>query len=333
MLASDFRPAAVKLGPVGKVVAYVLLFTVLYPISRILMLFRFWPPLPSSDRLKNAFGVYCPGPGDVVVCSYFKSGTTWMLQIVTQIAWRGEAEFDNIHYVVPWPDAPPPHRKQIIPIENTSPAERSPTGLRAIKTHLNAAQIPWAEHAKYIAVVRDPKAVVVSGYHFIKAIGLGPTMPPFGIWVDMFTMRRFFQGSWARHLAGYWARRGQQNLLFVRYEELRADLPGGIDRIAAFMGVELTTAQRARVISRTSFAGMRREGHKFDPGGGAPWRKTGGAVMLRDGGTGKKDTLLSPVLAGRIDEFSLFELKAFHCDFDYEGAYAKDRLLADFPLE
>ena len=47
---------------------------------------------------------YEPDERDVIVCSYMKSGTNWMLQIAYQIIWLGEGEFDHLHDVVPWPD-------------------------------------------------------------------------------------------------------------------------------------------------------------------------------------------------------------------------------------
>ena len=50
---------------------------------------------------------YVPVPSDVFICSYFKSGTNWTMQIAVQIAFRGRAEFEHIHDLVPWPDMPP----------------------------------------------------------------------------------------------------------------------------------------------------------------------------------------------------------------------------------
>src|SRR5579863_6854911 len=54
---------------------------------------------------ENPFRGYQPGPQDVFVMTYAKSGTNWMMQIVHQLIHHGQGEFDHIHDVVPWPDA------------------------------------------------------------------------------------------------------------------------------------------------------------------------------------------------------------------------------------
>ena len=56
----------------------------------------------------RAFKNYQPSKHDIFVCTYSKSGTNWMMQIAFQIANRGRGEFERIHDVVPWPDAPLP---------------------------------------------------------------------------------------------------------------------------------------------------------------------------------------------------------------------------------
>lgn len=51
-------------------------------------------------RFLGTFEKYEPAPYDVFICSYFKSGTNWIMQI----AYRGAAQFAHIHDLVPWPD-------------------------------------------------------------------------------------------------------------------------------------------------------------------------------------------------------------------------------------
>ena len=55
-----------------------------------------------SEKVKRkAFRGYTPTEHDVFVATFGKSGTNWMMQIAQQIAYRGEAEFEHIHHVVP----------------------------------------------------------------------------------------------------------------------------------------------------------------------------------------------------------------------------------------
>src|SRR6185312_9144536 len=111
---------------------------------------------------KNPFRGYTPGPQDVFVMTYAKSGTNWMMQIVYQLIHHGKGEYDHIHNVVPWPDAKltaPLMGDYAIPLELATAWQTAPERKRVIKTHFNWELLPYSAEARYIAVVRDPKDV------------------------------------------------------------------------------------------------------------------------------------------------------------------------------
>ena len=270
------------------------------------------------NRMLMKFADYRPQSHDVLICSYFKSGTNWTMQIATQIAYRGHAEFEHIHDIVPWPDMPPRANYAVPPADDTA-RRMSPTGLRVIKTHLRLGAVPDVPEARYIAVVRDPKDVLVSSYHFIRSMGLGSLMPPIANWLDVFLSPDTPVGSWAAHLDSYWRVRERPNVLFLTYEEMRTDLGATVDRIAQFMGVDLTAEERAAVIAQSQFAHMKQIGHKFDAPG-APWSSAKGAMMRR-GERGKSGEMLSPVEQRRIDDYWRAELARLGSDFPYDERY------------
>ena len=261
---------------------------------------------------------YAPTAHDVLVCSYFKSGTNWTMQMAVQIAFRGRAEFEHIHDLVPWPDMSL-RAQYAVPLDDDGPQRASPTGLRVIKTHLALGPVPYSAAARYICVVRDPKDVFVSSYHFTRSMTVGPLMPSVADWLDAYLSPDTPLGSWAEHLASYWRQRDQANVLFLTYESMRADLPGTVDKIAAFMGVALTAEQRAAVIERSTFGHMKAIGHKFDAPG-APWASAQGAMMRR-GERGVSGEFLSPLQQRRIDDYWRAELERIGCDFPYDTAF------------
>jgi hypothetical protein len=309
------RPLPRWLGvPIGLVV-----LAVYWPVSRLLP--RRWPRLVGRtmtkflSRFPQSFE---PGGGDVLVCSYFKSGTNWTMQIAVQIAHRGRADFEHVHDLVPWPDMLD-NARYAVPLRDDGPRRSAPTGLRVIKTHMALDALPFSPAGRYICVVRDPKDVFVSSYHFTRAMVLGPLMPAVDAWLDTFLSADAPMGSWAKHLASGWRLRDHANVLFVTYESMRADLDAAVDAIAAFVGVELSASERAAVVERSSFAYMKKIEHKFEAPG-APWANAKGS-MLRKGESGGSAELITAEQQRRIDDHCRAELARLGCDFPYDAAF------------
>jgi len=264
----------------------------------------------------DSFGAYKPDAKDVIVCSYGKSGTNWSLQIAHQIAYSGEGDFEYVHDIIPWPDG------FSIPLEDPYPKSDSPSGMRVIKTHLPMDCVPYTEDARYVCVVRDPKDVAVSGYYFFRSVLLGPLMLPLDLWVELFLTGRNLLGSWAEHLDGYWRMRHRDNVLFLTFEEMKADLPGTVDKIAALMGVALSAEERARVIELSEFSHMRSVDHKFYPGLVTPFSSPTGK-MMREGKSGAALGVLTPEQRAKIDAVCKGELEALGSDFPYEEKFSR----------
>jgi hypothetical protein len=260
---------------------------------------------------------YDPTPHDVFICSYFKSGTNWTMQIAVQVAHRGAAAYDHIHDIVPWPDIAP-RARFAVPLGDDRPRAAAPTGLRVIKTHLPLDRVPYSPAARYVCVVRDPKDVFVSSYHFIRAHA-GFLMPPAAAWLDAYLSPDTALGSWAVHLASYWRARDRPNMLFLTYEQMRRDLEGTVQAIAAFMGVDLTADERAAVVRQSTFAHMKSIENKFETRG-APWTTARGA-MMRSGKHGASAEMLSAADQVRVDDYWRAELARLECDFPYDAAF------------
>jgi hypothetical protein len=317
--ASDFTAPPPPTFPAWvRYASLVPLYGIAWPLIKALELCGVWPRAMSGGAARHMpdFGDYRPTSQDVIVCAGFKSGTTWLLNIATQIAFRGRAEFANIHHAVPWPDMPNPLlAKRIIPLADPSPLARSPTGLRVIKTHLERERVPFVPEAHYIALTRDPKDCCVSSYHFVKSMALGPLMPSVDRWIDVLCSSDF-PGAWPKQVAGYWAVRDAPNVLFLTYEDMKRDRRAAVETVARFMNVALDSDELDDVLYETSFETMRQAAAKFDPGRILPWGEE--RYMVRSGRSGNSAELLSPGQQRRIDEWCRSELKRLGSDFPYE---------------
>jgi hypothetical protein len=314
------RPAAAWVRYVSFALAGVLIWpwTKLFPRGWARMLSR------SMTRLLGKFEKYEPSPHDVFICSYFKSGTNWTMQLAVQIAYRGAAVYDHIHDLVPWPDTPA-RARFAVPLADDRPRAAAPTGLRVIKTHLALDAIPYSPAARYVCVVRDPKDVFVSSWHFTRS-HVGFLMPPVRAWLEAYLSPNTVLGSWAAHAASYWQVRARPNVLFLTYEEMRVDLEGTVDKIAALMGVVLTAEERSAVARQSSFAHMKAIGDKFETRG-APWSNARGS-MIRRGERGASGEMISAAEQARIDDYWRAELERLGCDFPYDRAFGVTPTLA-----
>jgi len=268
----------------------------------------------------NPFRTYVPGPQDVFVMTFAKSGTNWMMQIVHQLIHHGKAEFDHIHDVVPWPDAPlisPTMSRYAVPIAQANDWQTAPERKRVIKTHLDWEYLPYSEQAHYIAVIRDPKDVFVSAYFFLKDSGMGSAMPSVGIMHRLFVTDRFLIGeSWPATAAGFWAQRHRPNVLVLSFKSMKRDLEGAVRRIASFLDVRVSDDVIQEVVRKASFDYMKSIDAKFAPGRMSLWGKP--ATMMRKGQQGASGEMLTPEQQRAIDEHCISELKRLGSDLPYE---------------
>jgi hypothetical protein len=71
------------------------------------------------------------------------------------------------------------------------------------------------------------------------------------------------QGYWY-HLSSWWEQRHNKDVLLLCYEDMKADLPGAVQRIAHFMGITLDDALLDTVIRQSSREFMLAHSHHFD---------------------------------------------------------------------
>ncbi len=266
---------------------------------------------------------YQPSTNDVFIATFAKSGTNWSMQIATQIAYRGQAEFDHIHDLVPWPEAPFPN---LVPLNDPRAHSLSPTGRRVIKTHLKATSLPDSGRPRFITVLRDPKEVLVSSYYFVMGMfGLLEAVS-FDSWYQMFTGGGPMATRWVEHTASFWARRNRPNALVLSYKHMKADLPGTVHRFAELMDVTLNDQEYAEVVQRAGFEYMKAREAKFAPPQ-VPLRVSGPMPeMIRRGKSGKSEELLDRRRQVEVDRLSRAWLKAQGCDLPYDELFdAVDR--------
>ncbi len=275
--------------------------------------------LHKRQAAKNPFSGYVPTEHDVFVGTYVKSGTNWMMQIAHELAFHGNAAYDHIHCVVPWPDMANggPMRTYAIPVNDPSIWQASPEQKRVIKTHFDWELMPYSEAARYISVIRDPKDVFVSSYFFFVKHGQMGLALSVETWLKLFLSERFpMWGSWAKSTASYWAQRHRPNVLVVSFKSMKRDLRGTVRRVAELMNMHVTDEVIDRVCEKASFEYMKQIDEKFRVWKMVPWGHE--VTMVRRGAQGGSSELLSRAQQCQVDDYFMTELKRLGSDFPYE---------------
>jgi len=271
-------------------------------------------------HVENPFRRYLPGPHDVIVMTYAKSGTNWLLQIAHQLIHHARGEYNHIHDVIPWPDIetmPGFMRRYAIPLSQANGWESAPERKRVIKTHFNWDLIPYSSEARYIAVIRDPKDVFVSSYFFLKDGLYGAAMPSLKTWYRLFLSKHFMLGgSWAVNAAGFWAERHRPNVLVLSFKAMKKDLRGSVKAVAGFLGINASEALIDDVCRLSTFEHMKSIDHRFHMGKMIPWREAG--AMIRKGKQGGSSELITLEQQREIDAHFRAELRALGSDFPYD---------------
>jgi hypothetical protein len=225
--------------------------------------------------LKLRYVDFRPRPDDIFIATYPRSGTTWMQMILYQMTSNGEMEFQHISEVCPW------FERSIVTGRDLE-ALPSP---RVFKTHLRHYLLP-KRPCRHIYVARDGKDVAVSMFHFYRShFGFAAGFSEF---FKMFMRGKVESGSWFGHVAGWWARRGDLNVLFLQYDDLVSDLEGNVRKIADFCGIAVADDQMARILDRSGFAFMKQHESQFDHTSEVLWeQRIQQSAFLRKGQVGE----------------------------------------------
>lgn len=246
---------------------------------------------------EQAYRDYRPRQTDLIISPFAKCGTTWLQQIVHSLRTAGDMDFEDIYEVVPFIDVAPQFGQDLTDDQVADP--------RAFKSHHSWRAVP--KGCRYLVSFRDPKDAVVSLYRFFEDWFFEPG----AIALDDFVARRLFDPeiphNYWRHLSSWLTQRDNPDVLLLTFDEMKRDLRGVVERIAAFLDFN-EDEERIEIATRHStFAFMSSHAERFSE----PWLRAwvtehvgipdGDAAKVRVGQVGTNRKELSPTTAARID--------------------------------
>ncbi len=222
---------------------------------------------------------YQPTAQDVFIVTQMRSGTTWMQYLVYEIFCKGDGSLVDtgsipLYAVSPWIEAKVGITMALAPLIGEE-------GRRVIKTHLPTTLCPYSPEAKYIYVARHPISCFASCVDLMQLLA-GPFATSEAELLNWFCSDEMYWSPWPVHVAGWWDwHQEKNNVLFIHYEEMKADLMEVVKRVSQFLNLELTALQQRRIVSKLGFSYMKLHEELFEPSPPTLFSLTG-SFLLKD---------------------------------------------------
>ncbi|XP_068736182.1 sulfotransferase 1E1-like isoform X2 [Montipora capricornis] len=249
--------------------------------------------------------------------SVHTKGTTWVQEIVWQIFNNGEVSKEKI-------DRRFPFLAYANAVEAIRPDFQALPSPRLIKSHLPANVIPKgsdeSSRCKYIYVARNPKDITVSYFYFIQSFAAmevdveNAYNGPFEFFVDLFIEGNLPFSKWNNHVLGWWKHRNDDNVLFLRYEDLQTDLRYCVRTIAEFLQKPLSDELINRITEQCTFKEMMKNSSNYKQTD----EDDNIGQILRKGVVGDWKNHFTPEMNERFDKEVLAKLSGSGLWFDYE---------------
>ena len=229
-------------------------------------------------------------PGDIIISTPPKCGTTWMQMICALLIFQTPKFDRTLDQISPWLDMLTRTRDDVV-ADLDEQRHR-----RFIKTHTPFDGLPFDDRVTYICVGRDPRDVARSWDNHMANTDLGALFgarqaavglddlnelmaaaPPiffeteqerFWAWVGDVTPVTLsintLRGT-LHHLASFWAVHDRPNVVMVRYEDLKRDLEGEMRGLASRLGIDIPEDRWPELVDAATFDRMKERAAEVAP--------------------------------------------------------------------
>ncbi len=221
-------------------------------------------------------------PGDIVISTRSKHGTTWMQMICALLVLQTTELPAPLTTLSPWLD------HLVEPLDDVLARLDAQQHRRFVKTHTPLDGLPLDPRATYVVVARHPLDAALSLRHQsdnidrvrVRELTGEPTptapptpLPPPADWLRAWTEREADPHQQLdslpgvlHHLSDAWARRDEPNVLLVHYDDLLADLETQMRGLADRLGITVPEAAWPGLVDAAGFAQMRERRDALVPG-------------------------------------------------------------------
>ncbi len=236
-----------------------------------------------SQRHADGWSGFEFRPGDIVISTYPKSGTTWVQMICALLVFQTSDLPAPLSDLSPWLDHELGALRDDIRHQLTAQTHR-----RFIKTHSPLDRIPLLPEVTYLVTVRNPLDIRVSLEHQfdnldhrqidrLSGAPRRPAPPPIKrgwfrptvreillSWIDSDHEKESLRAV-VKSFAAAWERRDQPNVVLVHYDDLSADLGREMRRLADRLAISIPDARWDDLVEAATFRQMREHADHLIP--------------------------------------------------------------------
>ena len=279
---------------------------------------------------------------DIVVCTALKTGTTWMLRILSLIIHQ-DLSVNSEVMKTPWPDY-----RFMASVDDAMAEMDSIEHRRFIKCHVPLDGIPYDPKVKYIHVARELHDAFFSlqnHWQILTEENLAskdkhsdkpfPRFEKAGDvhqrWHDWLTKASF---PWEKdgypfwsmfsYSESFWPYRNLPNVLLVHFTDLLNDLEGQMRRVARFIGEDVPEDLWPNLADAATFESMKKDLKVLQPKFDKMFKGGGDAFM------DKSDGIWKDILTTEEDT-AVYEARASQLDPELRRWIENGALVAGYP--
>ncbi|KAL3985733.1 Sulfotransferase domain family protein [Acanthocheilonema viteae] len=235
-----------------------------------------WPPVFKPELLRSA-KTMTPRDNDIFICTYPKCGTTWIQHICSQLLTDNYGPQVGQELCMTSPMIERMGAKFADNLESP----------RLLKTHFTWHNIPKNNNAKYILAVRNPKDCLTSYFFHNRNFKIyNYEHGDFSVFFQLFLTKDIAFGNYFDYLLSWLPHINDENVLFLKYEDMCADLRQAVVKIGEFLGGKAAKnvqneAVLSQIIANSTIKSMKKDQWRWFPENSLRQN-----IFIRKGGSG-----------------------------------------------
>ncbi|XP_067655375.1 sulfotransferase 1 family member D1-like [Haliotis asinina] len=247
-----------------------------------------YPDALSAETLRNIPNVSLRDD-DILLYGYPRSGHHWVFEIINMLV-SGSAE--NVPFTL---------ESGVLEVASDTALQSLPSP-RILTSHAQSHLLPAdlkRRTVKTVYIIRDPKDVAVSWFHFYRSFPNNAYQGSWDDWIHLFMSEKFMWSTWFDHTRSFEKECESTDprlLHIVFYEDLKKDPSKEVQKLAAFLDKPVSEDFINKVIYMSSFSRMKSQKDKI----GDKWNASQG--QYRKGTVGDWKNVFTPAQKALFDD-------------------------------